>query len=624
MYLITTVYQRGLFGSDRLSRAENKTCLIVLFILNVIGLRAQLQPNLVGDASNLGNNCFEITADDFNQRGGVWYDNPIDFSNDFVISFQANFGNKDLEGADGMALVFKGNSQPELGNAGAGIGYQGISPSIAVEFDTWQNEMFGDPSWDHLAVVRNGGPDHNSIANNLAGPVQASGISENIEDGLVHEIKIEWISNTQIFQVYFDCESRIELNLDVLNTIFSGDRTVYFGFVASTGSFANLHQVCFNSISFVEDLQLVDEVICTGGSIEIDATIASGVSYNWLPIEGVSDPTLANPVFSPMVTTDYTVTITDVCGDIVEEDVRISVNPIEATFFDSVEPICEGDTSFSLPLTSLNGIEGVWIPVFDTTTTQTYTFLPTANPCAEQVTMEVVVIPLETPTFEMVDAICEGASLSVLPTISNNGILGTWSPELNNLQTTTYTFTPEDGQCAAEFTMTIEVLPIRSLSLSSSVISDSFDDNQIVQAIVDGGTGDYEYQLDDGRWQLEDVFENILGCGPHILRAREASGCSNVATEDFFILEFPNFFTPNGDNSNDLWNIECLRDQTDASVTIFDRYGKLLSIIRPSEIGWDGTYNGRNMPSADYWFKVAYSNNRGNQKTFSSHFTLKR
>lgn len=46
---------------------------------------------------------------------------PYTFANDFTISYQGNFGNKDVEGADGMALVIKGNLQPELGNAGAGI-----------------------------------------------------------------------------------------------------------------------------------------------------------------------------------------------------------------------------------------------------------------------------------------------------------------------------------------------------------------------------------------------------------------------------------------------------------------------------------------------------------------------
>jgi autotransporter-associated beta strand protein len=53
------------------------------------------------------------------------------------------------------------------------------------------------------------------------------------------------------------------------------------------------------------------------------------------------------------------------------------------------------------------------------------------------------------PTFNSIADICYGATLSPLPTISTNGITGTWSPTLNNTLTTEYTFTPTAGQCAA-------------------------------------------------------------------------------------------------------------------------------------------------------------------------------
>lgn len=48
-------------------------------------------------------------------------------------------------------------------------------------------------------------------------------------------------------------------------------------------------------------------------------------------------------------------------------------------------------------------------------------------------------VPTFTPVYY---PICLGQSFSPLPTTSNNGITGTWSPPINNLETTTYTFTP--------------------------------------------------------------------------------------------------------------------------------------------------------------------------------------
>ncbi|MBC8757723.1 T9SS type B sorting domain-containing protein, partial [Kordia sp. YSTF-M3] len=65
--------------------------------------------------------------------------------------------------------------------------------------------------------------------------------------------------------------------------------------------------------------------------------------------------------------------------------------------------------------------------------------------------------------------------------------------------------------------------------------------------------------------------------------------------------------------------------QPAAKIYIFDRYGKLLKQISPAGQGWDGTYNGTPMPSADYWFRVEYVDPfDGNLKEFINHFTLKR
>ena len=72
--------------------------------------------------------------------------------------------------------------------------------------------------------------------------------------------------------------------------------------------------------------------------------------------------------------------------------------------------------------------------------------------------MNIAVNPnLYLPTFTAVAPICSGATLTALPTTSNNGITGTWAPALNNTTTTTYTFTPDASQCASTTTMEIVV-----------------------------------------------------------------------------------------------------------------------------------------------------------------------
>ena len=935
---------------------------LITFLISLKG-HSQLNASVIGAAQVLDNNCFLITPAVNDQSGGVWYDNLIDFSNDFTIYYQSYFGSNDADGADGMALVIKQNSNPAIGDTGAFIGYGGIDQSLIVEFDTFQNnggadqgpEAFSDPTYDHIAIMKNGVADHAS-SSNLAGPTQASDNSVNIEDGVDHEVKIEWISSSQTLKVYFDCNLRLSITEDFKNTIFEGDSSVYFGFVGSTGGLNNIHRVCFNSVSFIENLVLEDETICEGENIQIDASIPSGDSYLWSPEQGVSDINSASPILSPTETTTYIVTVTDICGDPSTQSVTINVtqsdqaplfdqiDPIcfedvldplpnasiegvtgtwspaldntvsteytftpddgqcasiaemtiivlpltnpdftqidnvcegtdtwaggspfpaasnngiigvwtpsfdayntttynfnpddgqcasttemtiviipqtnpdftqindtcegaliilpaisnegiigtwspeinntittEYTFtpdpdqcanqtnmtvvinekvnpvFDSVDTICSGEIitefpatslngitgtwspaldntvtttytftpndgecanpinttitvlpntestfnqldaicegeSLTLPLTSIEGITGTWLPAIDNTLTTEYTFTPSPNQCASEATMVVTVTPLIIPAFTEIGTICFGDTLSDLPTtsinnitgtwspainntvsteyaftsddgqcaldttmtitvleeiepeftqidpicigqiisplpqISNNNISGTWTPALNNLETTAYTFTPESGQCSYSTTMTIEVGTFSPISITASNISNDFDSNQIISVAASGGSGNYEFQLDGGSWQSNSIFEYVTGCEEHIVVARDIDGCIFETQTSVMIMDYPKFFTPNGDGYNDTWNIKCLRENPVAKVSVFDRFGKLIISFSPRENSWDGRFNGQLLPGSDYWFVAEYLNNNGIQATFRSHFSLR-
>ncbi|CAI8333156.1 MAG: Uncharacterised protein [Formosa sp. Hel3_A1_48] len=93
----------------------------------------------------------------------------------------------------------------------------------------------------------------------------------------------------------------------------------------------------------------------------------------------------------------------------------------------------------------------------------------------------------------------------------------------------------------------------------------------------------------------------------------------------FSIVDYPRYFTPNNDGYHDTWNINSLNSQANAKIYIFDRYGKLLKELSPAGDGWNGTFNGRPMPTNDYWFLVEYQSPRTNEvKTLRAFFTLKR
>lgn len=139
--------------------------------------------------------------------------------------------------------------------------------------------------------------------------------------------------------------------------------------------------------------------------------------------------------------------------------------------FTQVQPICPGDPLTALPTTSLNGITGTWSPAINNQATTTYTFTPTPSPgvCASQ-TIMTIAVGSTTPTFTQVQPICAGSPLAALPTTSNNNITGTWSPAINNMATTTYTFTPNPGVCATSVTMTILVNPAIGVTVNNSTV----------------------------------------------------------------------------------------------------------------------------------------------------------
>jgi gliding motility-associated-like protein len=150
------------------------------------------------------------------------------------------------------------------------------------------------------------------------------------------------------------------------------------------------------------------------------------------------------------------------------------------------------------------------------------------------------------------------------------------------------------------------------------VASEYFDAAQTI-AINVSPAGNYEYQLDNGAFQPGNVFSNVPA-GDHTVKVRNECG----AIEDVaFLMDYPKFFTPNGDGYNDTWNIFALNGQANAKIYIFDRYGKLLKEISPGGKGWDGTFNQNILPSSDYWFSVHYEEDDVN-KVFKSHFALKR
>ena len=152
-------------------------------------------------------------------------------------------------------------------------------------------------------------------------------------------------------------------------------------------------------------------------------------------------------------------------------------------------------------------------------------------------------------------------------------------------------------------------------------VDQDFADTQNITVIATGIGGNYEYQLDNGDFQSSPIFYNVSS-GIHTITVNDINGC-DVTTVEALVVNYPHFFTPNGDGINDTWNIFDLKEHPTAKVSIFDRYGKFIREIKTNGAGWDGNHNGSQLPSTDYWFVVEYTVD-DQTREFRAHFAMKR
>ena len=177
------------------------------------------------------------------------------------------------------------------------------------------------------------------------------------------------------------------------------------------------------------------------------------------------------------------------------------------------------------------------------------------------------------------------------------------------------TITNADG-CTK--TKTVTVVNSEVATITNIDVNDFNED--LIATISVTGNGNYEYSLDGITFQSSPVF-NLLDSGEYTIYVNDKNNCG-VVFETFYALSYPKFFTPNGDNYNDTWKIKNLEKKglENSKIYIFDRFGKLIKQIRLGENGWNGTYNGNQLSSSDYWFVLELTNG----KTVKGHFSLKR
>jgi gliding motility-associated-like protein len=431
---------------------------------------------------------------------------------------------------------------------------------------------------------------------------------------------------------------------------------------------SNIAQVTVNQVAAITS-QPQNQEVCVGETATF-SVVAGGtnLTYQWFKgttaIAGSTSSTLIIPNITQADNGDFYCEITSpACSTVTSITASLLVNSIPFATIIAGTPsfICEGESGQII----FNGTpEAIVTYTINGGSTQTITLNPVGLALLDTgVLTETTVIELVSVSFNNSDTCSQNlngtATIIVNPIPTVNLQDGKICVDPLTL-TTTRTFLLSTGLNQAEFTFEwfdgIGVIPLAtnsfyevntsgqySVTITDIVtgcqasafanvgqsapatdftfdVSGFFADNPTI-IITAAPAADYEYQLDFGPFQDSNEFENVAA-GVHTLTVRDAEGCG-VLSKEVLIVDYPRFFTPNGDGINDSWNITSIGNVSVSKISIFDQFGRFIKQMNATESGWDGTYICQNLPANDYWFTITYQEG-GITKEFRSHFSLKR
>jgi gliding motility-associated-like protein len=266
---------------------------------------------------------------------------------------------------------------------------------------------------------------------------------------------------------------------------------------------------------------------------------------------------------------------------------------------------------------SINSSNGQIIPSQSTIGTYTVTYtIPATGGCpAYSQTATVSISNSITPEFNLPALLCRGATPPQLPTTSGNNITGIWNPAVvSNTASGNYTFTPNSGQCAANFVQEITVLPApevdaqasetlvdpgTEIQLSVSPLSQEYaytwspadavsdPESPTPTAVVEEDTWFFVTASDEGECSATDSV---------LVRVKREQGCEE---NNIFL---PSAFSPNGDGVNDIYKVRSSTPLESMTLVIFNRWGEKVFESKAQEDGWDGRYKGKAAAADTYGY----------------------
>jgi gliding motility-associated-like protein len=642
---------------------------IISRILAVGFLLAGFQPGftqvanpyyLIGSATQDNCNCYTLTQDLNSVNGSVWNIYKINLRDSFDFRFNVFLGSTDANGADGIAFVLQPIST-QIGTQGGGLGFAGVSPSIGVTIDTWQNTDANDPVFDHIAIQKNGDLGHGS-SNNLAGPVTALANQDNIEDGKWHMLRVQWDPVSKVLKASMDGVDRVSVTVDMVADIFRNDPLVYWGFTASTGGARNLQRFCTALDPQIKSLSGVET--CFGKPIQFrdsSGSFSKIVKWFWDLGDGTKDTVQHPKPHLYAAPGRYTIKLNilgnDGClSDTLRKEIIVGSDPFAKIRWNP-DPVCEGENITLIDSSAVEyGTVNQWswtingkaysekLPViaggFPSGNIAVSLQVRTQEGCISAPVSTTLPV-LQNPSAAITgnQDVCAGSQIRL------TGQAGMGSPAINRWYWQLSTGIDSSGAqltrsfpSGGRYPVSLQVLADNGCR--SAIITDTIrvfetkanagNDTLVAigipfQLIASGGVF-YQWTPPSGLSDpnIANPIVTLDRDMEYVLKASSPAGCSSTDTIRIKVFKgveiyIPTAFTPNGDGLNDILRAIPIGLRFNY-LKIFDRWGNQVFLTTDHRKGWDGTFKGKQMPSGTFAWMISASTSDG--KTITRHGTL--
>lgn len=648
---------------------SNKVLLSTIFLL-LLNLLTTL-PSVAqfvtrGDAVKLSDQCFKITEDREWRYGYIWWKEKIDLSQPVELEFTIYLGTKDEDGADGIAFLFHNDPRglQARGSLGEGFGLGApnpISPSVAIEFDTYDNtndsyiNNKADIAADHTTVLYNG----NTPAPRFKA-VQIDPNSVDVENNQCHTYTIKWNPATKELKFFFDGAERFTHKDDIIQNIFNGNPMVYYGFTGSTGGKSNEQTICLvdpNSKPIANDdlattvpgqpvtvAVLRNDTHTTGGPLTLTRIVEQ-------PKNGTAVISGNSIIYTPSAWFQgqdvLTYEISDAGSTRCYNKLAMAQVIIDVACQYPLPPVAlaaTGNTSFcdggSVILSASgqapdakftwkrNGVpvEG-GKPELTATASGDYT-VDVETICGTVTSNKVTVTAMPLPAAPVVAGMsrCGPGTITLTATGGDAesyrwytapdgdarlpGVTGSTytTPELSATTTYYVSVTGRNGCESARTPVQAAINPVPAISPYTEI---AISRGQTIRLGKDSNIPGTRYEWSPALG-LDDPYSANPRAKPnetttYTVMATTPEGCQVTGQVHVYVrrdIVVPNAFSPNGDGVNETWVIETLEDYPDARVEVFDRWGsKIYEKVRYIN-EWDGTYNGQPLPVSTYFYVI--------------------